>query len=245
MDDDHSFGQSASKPMSTVDTVIIGGGVIGSAAAYFLTRDGRGGRVTVVEPDPVYRQAATPRASGGARRLFSQPENILMSDYSIRFYEDFARHCEVDGDAPDIGYRRDGYLFIMPPEGVATLQANYDVQRSLNVEVELLDQSALKRCFPTMTVDDIGAAALAPNDGCLEPNSALQGFRRKARAQGAEYVTDTVVGLSTQGTAVTTVELASGEVLRPHVVICAAGTWSADIARMVDMALPSRADAAA
>ena len=47
------------------DVVIIGVGVVGSSIAYHLTREGRGGRVWVVEPDPTYEFASTPRAVGG------------------------------------------------------------------------------------------------------------------------------------------------------------------------------------
>jgi glycine/D-amino acid oxidase-like deaminating enzyme len=168
--------------MSDPDILIIGGGVIGSAAAFFLTGSGNAGRVAVVEPDPLYARAATPRASGGARRLFSRPENILMSNFSIPFYEDFAAHCTVDGEAPAIGWRRDGYLFLMAPEGVGILERNHALQTSLGVRVDLLDRGALRQRFPSMQVADIGAAAHAPDDGCLEPNSVLQGFRRKARS---------------------------------------------------------------
>ena len=62
------------------DIAIAGGGVIGSSIAYHLTRTGRAGRVAVIEPDPTYEFASTPRSAGGVlRRLFSLPENIEMS----------------------------------------------------------------------------------------------------------------------------------------------------------------------
>lgn len=220
------------------DIAIIGGGVTGSSAAYFLAASGRAGRVVVLEPDPLYRQAATPFASGGARRLFSRPENIAMSNFSIPFYEDFATHCSVDGEAPEIGWRRDGYLFIVPPEGIAMLERNHATQRGMGVEVDLLDAAALSARFPAMEVSDIGAASHAPLDGCLEPNGALQGFRRKARALGVEYVADRVVGLTVERDAVRALALASGQVMRPQAVICAAGTWSAEVAAMAGMILP-------
>jgi FAD-dependent oxidoreductase domain-containing protein 1 len=220
------------------DILIIGGGVIGSAAAFFLTGSGTAGTVTVLEPDPLYSKAATPRASGGARRLFSRPENIEMSNYSIPFYENFAEHCTVDGEAPEIGFKRDGYLFIVPPEGVGIIERNHALQTSLGVKVDLLDPSALQRRFPAMNVEDIGAASHATEDGCLEPNGALQGFRKKARSQGADYVAERVVGMTAEAGAVRTVTLSNGAVLRPRQVICAAGTWSAEIAAMVGMVLP-------
>lgn len=238
MDRGDPRGKPDGQSMSDPDILIIGGGVIGSATAFFLTGSGIAGRVAVIEPDPLYERAATPRASGGARRLFSRPENILMSNYSIPFYESFAEHCSVDGEAPEIGWRRDGYLFIMPPEGAGILERNHALQTSLGVRVDLLDRDALQRRFPSMQVGDIGAAAHAPEDGCLEPNGALQGFRRKARSQGADYIAERVTALSVKGTAVRSVTLSSGRVLRPKAVISAAGTWSAEVAAMAGMALP-------
>jgi glycine/D-amino acid oxidase-like deaminating enzyme len=54
------------------DVAIIGGGVIGCAAAYFLKQSGVE-RVCIIEPDPTYAKAATPLATGGCRRLFALP----------------------------------------------------------------------------------------------------------------------------------------------------------------------------
>jgi FAD-dependent oxidoreductase domain-containing protein 1 len=238
MDGGDPRGRSFGELMAQPDILIIGGGVIGSAAAFFLTGSGKAGKVTVLEPDPLYSKAATPRASGGARRLFSRPENIEMSNYSIPFYENFSEHCTVDGEPPEIGFKRDGYLFIVPPEGIDIIERNHALQTSLGVKVDLLDRDALQRRFPGMNVSDIGAASHAPEDGCLEPNGALQGFRRKARSQGAEYLAERVVAMTAEGTSVRTVTLSNGEILRPRHVICAAGTWSADIAAMVGMMLP-------
>ena len=56
--------------------VIIGGGVIGSSIAYYLAQAGDASDVVVVEPDPTYEFAASPRATGGIRQLFTVPENI-------------------------------------------------------------------------------------------------------------------------------------------------------------------------
>ncbi|NTI46187.1 FAD-dependent oxidoreductase [Rhizobium rhizogenes] len=79
------------------DIVIIGGGAIGAAVAYFLKRTDASISVTVIERDPTYNLASTPRASGGVRRLFSLPENIALSNYSIPFFDDFAETMAVDG----------------------------------------------------------------------------------------------------------------------------------------------------
>ena len=71
------------------DTLIIGGGVIGMATAYFLKTMAPAMDVAVVEREPAYEHCSTLRASGGCRVQFSFPENIRMSLFSIEFIRRF------------------------------------------------------------------------------------------------------------------------------------------------------------
>lgn len=91
--------------------------------------------VAVIERDPAYELASTPRASGGVRRLFSLPENIELSRYSIAFFAGFAGAMAVDGQPADIGFRKNGYLFIVPPSGRDVLSRNLDTQLRLGCAV--------------------------------------------------------------------------------------------------------------
>ena len=50
------------------DVVIVGGGIIGTASAYFLSKGGR--KVKVIEQDPTYKKASFPLSLGGFRRQF-------------------------------------------------------------------------------------------------------------------------------------------------------------------------------
>src|SRR5688572_8129031 len=104
------------------DIAIIGGGAIGWSAAYFLRSHPRAGSVCVIEGDPSYEFASTPKASGGARRLFSCPENIGMSDFSIGFFRGFDDAMAVDGERAHIEWTGQGYLFIVPPHGTPLLE---------------------------------------------------------------------------------------------------------------------------
>jgi glycine/D-amino acid oxidase-like deaminating enzyme len=219
------------------DVVIVGGGVVGSAAAYFLRSRGVD-RVTVIEPDPTYSKAATPVATGGCRRLFSLPENIAMSDFSIGFYKEFAQQMAVPGYNPDVQWREWGYLFVVGPQHAQALEQNYVTQRAHGVEVELLDRSAIASRYPWMKTDDLALACLSPRDGWLDPNSALQGFRKKAQAMGVHYVEDRVVCLTLSGTRITHVQLASGELLTADNVINAAGCWAGSVSKLAAMDLP-------
>lgn len=218
------------------DVAIVGGAVMGSSVAYFLTALAPGCKVAVVEPDDTYEYASTLRASGGARRQFSCPENIAMSNWSIAFIEDFAGTMAVAGEPAHVDWRRGGYLFIVPEEGFAGLCENHAVQVAHGVDAVLLDRAGLAARFPSMRVDDLAGGVHTPGDGWCDPHGLLRGFRRKAAAQGAVYVRDRVAGIE-RGSPIT-LRLASGATLAADAVVNAAGPWAKEVGAMVGMALP-------
>lgn len=220
------------------DVAVIGGGVIGSSIALYLLRARHAASVVVIEPDSTYSLASTPRASGGFRRLFSRPENIQMSQYSIEFFLNWENEVAIDGDAPALDIKRQGYLFIAQAEFLPQLEENYRVQSGLGVNIELLDAAGLKRKFPSLETSDIGAAAYSPDDGWLDPNSLLQGVRRKAAAMGARYIEDRVVNVKVAGNRATSVVLGNGDEVAADAVVNAAGAWAGQICEMVGMPLP-------
>ena len=177
------------------DIVIVGGGIIGSSIAYHLARTGRAGDVVVVERDPTYEHAATPRSNGGIRRLFSLAENIEMASHGLAFYRDFADEMAVDGERAEIEFRSQGYLFISDAGGAAQMEENFALQERMGVEVELLTPGALTTRFPSVSPDGVDLAVLSEHDAWIDPHAALMGFRRKARSLGARYVTGEVIGL--------------------------------------------------
>ena len=65
------------------DVVVIGGGIIGAATAYFLSKEGR--KVRVIERDPTYKKASFPLSLGGFRRQFFQKENINLGKFALEF----------------------------------------------------------------------------------------------------------------------------------------------------------------
>src|SRR5690606_9229552 len=132
--------------------------------------------VVVVEPDPTYTLAATPRASGGVRQLFTRPENILLSRYTLDVVDDWAEFARTDQPAPDLGWRRQGYLFVGRPEWTPVLRENLETQRAHGVEAQWLEPADVGDRYPELRVDDLGPAVLSPRDGWLDPHAFLVGF---------------------------------------------------------------------
>ncbi|RWB69971.1 FAD-dependent oxidoreductase [Mesorhizobium sp.] len=220
------------------DILIIGGGAIGSAVAYFVKLKSPDTGVIVVERDPTYGLASTPRASGGVRRLFSLPENIELSNFSIPFFDGFADTMAVDGVKAEIGLKKNGYLFIVPPSARGMLKRNLETELELGCNVVWLEPEELKHKFPSMNVEDLGAAVYSPDDGWLDPHSVLMGFRKKARSMGVEFLADEVAGLARSGSSVTEAVLKSGRRVEAEHFVNAAGAWAKDICAFLDIKVP-------
>ena len=225
-------------PDRRFDVAIIGGGIMGSATAYFLKALSPSISVAVIEPDPTYEYCSTLRASGGARRLFSCPENIEMSKFSIDFIKTFDQTMAVGDVSAPVDWVEGGYLFIVPPLGMDLLESNYAVQRKRGCDVQLLTPTDLKTRFPSMFVDDLGGGVLSPRDGWCDPHGLLYGFKRKAVSMGVEYLKDRVVSLSTRGAAIANAVLASGASIHANIFVNAAGAWSSEISALAGVPLP-------
>jgi sarcosine oxidase len=222
------------------DVVIAGGGVMGSAIAYFLTADpGFDGRVLVVERDPSYADCATTRSWGGIRQQFSTPKNIEMSLFGARFVKDAAETLAVDGECPDLGFREQGYLFLASAAGLAVLEANCRLQRSLGAETALLAPAEIAERFPWLDTDDLaGAGYGAANEGWIDPAGLLQALRRKARDLGALYLKDEVVGIDLDRGRVAGVRLKQDGALPCGLLVNAAGPWAGRLAALAGVELP-------
>jgi len=224
--------------MRSADVAIIGGAIVGSATAYFVKQLAPACDVVVIEPDSTYEFASTLRASGGARRQFSCPENIEMSNFGIPFIKHADATLAIGDASAHVEWREGGYLFIVGPSDLDALRANHEVQQAHGVRADWLDAQALHARFPSMNLDGIAAGVYTPEDGWCDPNGLLQGLRRKARSLGVEYVDDRVVGIEHDATLARSLHLASGAAISVDHIVNAAGPWAKEIAAMVGMPLP-------
>lgn len=223
------------------DVVIVGGAVIGAAVAYYLTADPDfDGRVLVVERDPSYAQASTALSAASIRTQFSNPLNVAMSQYAYEVIRDFPDLMQVGDTRPDLSFQPGGYMFLAgTAQQAAILRENHAVQRECGADVVLLEPEELARDFPHLRVDDLMLASYGRyGEGWFDNTGFLHGFRNKARAQGAVFLRDEVVGITRAGALVTHVTLASGAVIGAGHVVNASGPRAALTARMAGLDIP-------
>lgn len=224
------------------DVVIVGGAVIGSAVAYFLTANPDfGGSVLVVERDPTYARASTALSASSVRTQFSNPINVRISQFGSAFIRGFADTMQVAGEAkPDLNFHSGGYLFLAATEAQQqTLRENHAVQRACGADVVLWDQDDLARAFPHLRVDDVRLASYGRSgEGWFNNTGLMHGFKAKAREQGAVFITDEVVAIARDRNRVTGVTLASGRAVAAGTIVNASGPRAALTARMAGLHVP-------
>lgn len=221
------------------DVVIIGAGCVGIAAALYLKELDPAVGVTVVEPDYSYESAATGKGTGGVRQLFTRPENILLSQVTLDVIDDWQNWASVCGEpAPELGWRQNGYMFVVAEKDVPELEANFTTQTKHGVDAEWIDRQGLAERFPEIISSDMAAAVLSPRDGWLNPTVFFSVLQAKARATDVGFLTDRVVSLEAKGSLVRTATLESGRVLHAEKFINAAGVDAPAIARHLGVDLP-------
>ena len=197
----------------TADVVVIGGAVMGASAAFWLTRMQPGLRVVVVERDTSFARASTALSVASIRMQFTTPVNVAISRFGIGFIRDFRASLGLDVGIGSLGFTENGYLFLTGSEdGAAILSEVAQMQRALGAATEILSPAALKQRFPWLETSDLVAGSFGPRDeGWFDNMGLLNGLRAAAKAQGAEFLRDTVTGLAVEAGRVRAVQLASGE----------------------------------
>jgi glycine/D-amino acid oxidase-like deaminating enzyme len=219
------------------DVIVVGGAIVGSSVAYFLTHDlAFSGSVAVIERDPAYRRAATTLSVASIRQQFSTPENIRMSRFGISFIESLAQRFGHDAT---VGFHPGGYLLLAGPQGRALLAANHAIQHREHADIVLMDPPQLAEKFLWLRTADLAAGAFGQSgEGWLDAHLLLDLLRQAARRKGVVYVADEVVGIARTRDRVDAVELAGGRRLGCGVLVNAAGPQAGDVAALAGLSLP-------
>ncbi|MBM4278003.1 MAG: FAD-binding oxidoreductase [Deltaproteobacteria bacterium] len=222
----------------TFDLLIIGGGVIGSSIAYHLANDGFDGRIGVFEKDPTYERSSTVLSVGGIRRQFSTEVNVRLSKYSLAFYQEFGERMETEGGRPEIDFKPRGYLFLGSEKNWPILVRHQAFQKLLGVETQLLNVKETLQLIPDLNTEDLVGSSFSAGDGYMDPHSVLQGFVKKARHLGVEYIHQEVVEILRKGDRLEGVKTKDGTTYVSSSIVNTAGPYAGEVGRMAGIEIP-------
>ncbi|MDE0665632.1 MAG: FAD-binding oxidoreductase [Acidimicrobiaceae bacterium] len=222
------------------DVVIVGGTMVGSGVAWFLSRNPDfDGTVLVVERDPSYANSSTARTNSCMRQQFSREVNIRISQFGAEFVRDFRAWVD-DPEAPEVPVNHFGYMYLASDTAAAeVLEANQRIQTSLGAGTRIMAPSEIAAEYPFYNVDDIVCGSHnVVGEGWFDSGTIFDWWRRQARRNGVEYHTNEVVGINRCGDAVTGVALASGDYIGCGTLVNATGPRAARTAAMAGLELP-------
>ncbi len=222
------------------DVVIVGGAIMGSSAAWFLSAQaGFDGSILVVDRDLSYESTSTAATNSCMRQQFSNPLNIAISQFAADFVRDFPTYLG-DPEVPELAVDHYGYMYLAgDDEFAATLRANQAVQASHGAGTVIMAPEEIAQAYPFYNVDDIvcGSHNLV-DEGYFDSGTMFDWWRKMARRNGVDYLENEVVAINRTDDTVTSVTLASGEVVSCGTVVNASGPRAVETAKMAGLELP-------
>ncbi len=214
------------------DVIIIGGGIIGCSLAWELAK--RDVDVLLLERDDIaFGQSS--RAWGFVRQQRRHPAEIPLMKAANQMWPTLSAELEANFE-----WTQHGIMAIADSEERMSYYRDwYEQTREFGIETQLLTTRDIRKLNPDMQGAWVGGI-YTPGDGHAEPGQATKAFARAAEKLGARIRTGvTVDGIDVDGGQVRGVR-ANGEYIRARTVVCAAGTWSARLARTIGLDLLQR-----
>lgn len=212
------------------DAVVIGGGVIGTSAAYHLAEAGVN---TVLLERGSLGGGASAHTAGMVRTYFpGDPRTGQMAVRSLNAYHDFARHT-----AAPLALKRLGFLALFTDEQqIADFEAGRRAQQAAGVQVDLVSAREAAELNPLVDERAVLAAAWSAEAYHVDGLDIVRGYAAAARNHGARLFTHTPV---TRVDDDNTVHTPQGSI-RADGIVCTAGPWSGEVASMASVDLPLR-----
>jgi sarcosine oxidase subunit beta len=217
---------------TTADVAIVGAGIMGVSTAYHLARLGAR-RVVIVERDVVC-SGSTALASGGIRHQYVNRLGIELTTHAIVTYERFADEFGVDPN-----FRQHGYLLLVgTEEGMTVARRSAELQRSLGVDVSVLNPEDTRALCPYLHTQDLAGASYTPRDGFADPYLCTTAIAARARELGVSIRQgEEVRGFVRAGDRVTGV-VTTTETIEAGAVVIATGAWSGGVGKLAGVDIP-------
>ncbi|SEG80897.1 NAD(P)/FAD-dependent oxidoreductase [Bosea lathyri] len=214
------------------DAVVIGGGIMGAAAAYYLA--GAGLETVLVERDRVSSQQSG-RNWGFVRTQYRDPLELPLAMEALSIWPGLEQEL---GEAT--GWRRNGCIFVADTEEEQSAFARWqDRARDISPDARILSGREVSALLPALRRMTAGGLH-TPSDGQAEPALATTAFARAAARSGVTILEDCgAIAIETAGGKVSGVQTEHG-LIRCDVAVCAAGALSHRLLAPLGLDLPQQ-----
>jgi glycine/D-amino acid oxidase-like deaminating enzyme len=200
------------------DVVIVGGGIIGAATAFFLAE--RGIAVTLCEKGSIGAEQSS-RNWGWCRTMGRDLREIPLSIESLRLWRGMNARLGAE-----TGFRQAGIVYTCDtPQDMAFREEWLDAARQWQIDARPVSGGALADLLPGAARKFVGGL-YTPSDGRAEPSLAAPALAMAARRLGAVVLTGCAVrGIDTEGGRIAAAITEKGRIACQSVVV-AGGAWS-------------------
>lgn len=214
------------------DIVVIGGGVIGSAIAYYLTK--RGKKVTLLEKKYLVNGSSAACDQGILLQSKAPNEHLTLAIYSLEMFKNLEKEL-----GRNLEFVQKGYLVLIESETeLEVMKEIVAKQNELGLPSRIISKEDALSMQPGLNPDAFVAAACCDWDGEVNPYMLSMAFADRAEELGAVIKTGCpVTGLIMEGGAVKGVETPEGSIYA-DTVVNAAGVWAPEIGRMAGLEIP-------
>ena len=222
--------ESASSLPAQADVVVIGGGIIGVFAAYYLAR--RGVSVAVVEKGRIGAEQSS-RNWGWCRQQNRDARELPMATRSLELWERFAADT-----GEDTGFRRCGLLYLSNDEDELARWTNWrDFARTAGVTTHMLSsRDASER--GRLTGRAWKGGVFAPSDGTADPAKAAPSVAAALmKLGGTVHQNCAARGIEVEGGRVSGVVTEAGTI-KTRTVVFAGGAWASSFCRQLGIRFP-------